>query len=102
LPPTIAALRVRLDHRMRSLPRRPHDSSRYRAVLRLAAAISTYCLSTPASLREAGASWTVRKGDFEQPAANEHAAFMSGLADKGFVMFARPLVGLNATASEFF
>ena len=50
-------------------------------------------MSLLAVTREAGPSWTDRKGDFEQPAANDHAAFMSGLADKGFVMFARPLAG---------
>jgi uncharacterized protein YciI len=43
--------------------------------------------------REAGPGWTDGKGAFEQPAANDHAAFMSGLADEGFVLFAGPLAG---------
>jgi uncharacterized protein YciI len=43
--------------------------------------------------REAGPGWTDGKGAFEQPAANEHAAFMNSLADDGFVLFAGPLAG---------
>ena len=43
--------------------------------------------------REAGPSWTTGKGAFEQPAANEHAAFMSNLADEGFVLIAGPIAG---------
>jgi hypothetical protein len=35
---------------------------------------------------DVGPSWTDRKGDFEQPAAKDQTAFMSGLADKGFVL----------------
>jgi uncharacterized protein YciI len=43
--------------------------------------------------REAGPSWTEGKGAFEQPAVNEHGAFMNKLADEGFVLFAGPLAG---------
>ena len=43
--------------------------------------------------REAGPKWTDGKGAFEQPAVNDHAAFMNGLADEGFVLFAGPLAG---------
>ena len=43
--------------------------------------------------REAGPGWIDGKGAFEQPAVNEHAAFMNGLADQGFVLFAGPLGG---------
>lgn len=43
--------------------------------------------------RTAGPGWTDGKGAFEQPAVNDHAAFMNGLADEGFVLFAGPLAG---------
>ena len=43
--------------------------------------------------REAGPSWTEGKGAFEQPAVNDHAAFMNQLAEDGFVLFAGPLAG---------
>ncbi len=43
--------------------------------------------------REAGPGWTDGKGAFEQPAVNDHAAFMNRLADQGFVLFAGPLAG---------
>ena len=43
--------------------------------------------------REAGPGWTDGKGAFEQPAVNDHAAFMNNLADEGFVLFAGPLAG---------
>ena len=43
--------------------------------------------------REAGPGWINGKGAFEQPAVNEHAAFMNGLADQGFLLFAGPLGG---------
>ena len=43
--------------------------------------------------RTAGPAWTDGKGAFEQPAVNDHAAFMNGLADEGFVLFAGPLAG---------
>ena len=50
-------------------------------------------MSLFAVIREAGPSWTDGRGAFEQPAVNDHAAFMSGLADEGFVLFAGPLAG---------
>ena len=50
-------------------------------------------MSLFAVIREAGPSWTDGQGAFEQPAVNDHAAFMSGLADEGFVLFAGPLAG---------
>jgi uncharacterized protein YciI len=42
--------------------------------------------------REAGRGWAPG-GVFDQPAVDEHAAFMSSLADDGFVLFAGPLAG---------
>jgi uncharacterized protein YciI len=45
-----------------------------------------------AVIREAGANWTFG-GITEQPALNDHAAFMNALADDGFVVFAGPLAG---------
>ena len=50
-------------------------------------------MSLFAVTREAGPSWTDGKGAFEQPAVSDHAAFMSTLADEGFVLFAGPLAG---------
>ena len=50
-------------------------------------------MSLFAVTREAGPGWTDGKGAFEQPAVNEHAAFMDSLADEGFVLFAGPLAG---------
>ena len=50
-------------------------------------------MSLFAVTREAGPGWTDGKGAFEQPAVNDHAAFMSRLADQGFVLFAGPLAG---------
>jgi uncharacterized protein YciI len=50
-------------------------------------------MSLFAVTREAGPSWTDGKGAFEQPAANDHAAFMKGLADEGLVLVAGPLAG---------
>lgn len=50
-------------------------------------------MSLFAVTREAGPSWTDGKGTFEQPAVNDHAAFMNGLANEGFVLFAGPLAG---------
>ena len=44
-------------------------------------------------LREAGSAWTVGQGTFEQPGVNDHAMFMNGLSDQGFVLFAGPLAG---------
>jgi uncharacterized protein YciI len=43
--------------------------------------------------REAGPAWTDGKGTFEQTGVNDHAAFMNGLADEGFVLFGGPLAG---------
>jgi uncharacterized protein YciI len=43
--------------------------------------------------REAGPGWTDGKGAFDQPAVNDHAAFMNNLANEGFVLFAGPLAG---------
>ena len=50
-------------------------------------------MSLFAVIRDAGPSWTAGKGAFEQPAVNDHAAFMNRLADDGFVLFAGPLAG---------
>ena len=50
-------------------------------------------MSLFAVTREAGPGWTDGKGAFEQPALNDHAAFMNALADEGFVLFAGPLAG---------
>ena len=50
-------------------------------------------MSLFAVTREAGPSWTDGKGAFEQPAVNDHVAFMNNLADEGFVLFAGPLAG---------
>ena len=50
-------------------------------------------MSLFAVTREAGPSWAAGKSTFEQPAVNDHAAFMSHLADEGFVLFAGPLAG---------
>ena len=46
-------------------------------------------------VREAGSGWS-EGGIFDQPSVNEHAAFMSGLAEEGFVLFAGPLAGSEA------
>ena len=46
-----------------------------------------------AVIREAGPGWTDGKGTFEQPGVNDHAMFMNGLSDEGFVLFAGPLAG---------
>jgi uncharacterized protein YciI len=50
-------------------------------------------MSVFAVTREAGPGWTEGKGAFDQPAVNDHAAFMNALADEGFVLFAGPLAG---------
>jgi uncharacterized protein YciI len=50
-------------------------------------------MSLFAVTREAGPSWTDGKGAFEQPGVSDHAAFMNGLVDEGFVLFAGPLAG---------
>ena len=49
----------------------------------------SYC----AVIREAGPAWADGKGIAEQQAVGDHAAFMSALADDGFVLFAGPLAG---------
>jgi uncharacterized protein YciI len=50
-------------------------------------------MSLFAVTRQAGPGWTGGKGAFEQPALNDHAAFMNALADEGFVLFAGPVAG---------
>jgi uncharacterized protein YciI len=50
-------------------------------------------MSLFAVTREAGPAWSDGKGAFEQPAANDHAAFMATLATEGFALFAGPLAG---------
>ena len=45
-----------------------------------------------AVIREAGPAWAAG-GIFEQPAVNDHAAFMNALEAEGFVLFAGPLAG---------
>jgi hypothetical protein len=42
--------------------------------------------------REAGPAW-VDGGIFDQPAVDEHAAFMNELAEEGVVLFAGPVAG---------
>lgn len=49
-------------------------------------------MSTFAVIREAGPAWR-DGGIHEQPGVAEHAAFMTGLADSGFVLLAGPLAG---------
>jgi uncharacterized protein YciI len=49
-------------------------------------------VSTFAVIREAGPGWH-HGGIYEQPAVEEHAAFMNALADSGFVLYAGPLGG---------
>ena len=43
--------------------------------------------------REAGAAWTEGNGAFDQPGVDDHAAFMRGLAEAGFIIAAGPLAG---------
>jgi uncharacterized protein YciI len=50
-------------------------------------------MSLFAVTREAGPAWIDGKGAFEQPAVNDHAAFMTTLAHEGFALFAGPLAG---------
>ena len=50
-------------------------------------------MSLFAVTREAGPNWTDGKAAFEQPEVNDHVAFMNGLADEGFALFAGPLAG---------
>jgi uncharacterized protein YciI len=49
-------------------------------------------MSTFAVIRQAGPGWR-DGGIYEQPAVDEHAAFMNALADRGFLVFAGPLAG---------
>jgi len=49
-------------------------------------------MSTFAVIREAGPGWR-DGGIYDQPAVNEHAAFMNTLAGCGFLLFAGPLDG---------
>jgi uncharacterized protein YciI len=49
-------------------------------------------VSTFVVIREAGPGWH-DGGIYEQPAVNEHAAFMHALADRGSVLFGGPLAG---------
>jgi uncharacterized protein YciI len=53
-------------------------------------------MSLFAVTREAGPSWIDGRGAFEQPDVNDHGAFMGGLAEDGFVLFAGPLAGTEA------
>ncbi|HUP73318.1 MAG TPA: hypothetical protein VM282_09735 [Acidimicrobiales bacterium] len=46
-----------------------------------------------AVIRDAGPAWTAGKGAFDQPGADDHAAFMNELASAGIVLFAGPLAG---------
>jgi uncharacterized protein len=43
--------------------------------------------------REASTAWTEGNGAFDQPGVDDHAAFMSGLAEEGFIVAAGPLAG---------
>jgi uncharacterized protein len=49
-------------------------------------------VSLYAVTREAGPGWEPG-GIFDQPAVDEHAAYMNTLADDGFLLFAGPLAG---------
>ena len=46
--------------------------------------------------REAGPAWTEGKGAFDQPGVSDHAAFMNGLVDEGFILAAGPLAGTES------
>jgi uncharacterized protein YciI len=46
--------------------------------------------------RDAGPGWVDGTGAFEQPAVQEHVAFMNDLAVEGVVVFAGPLDGSEA------
>jgi uncharacterized protein YciI len=50
-------------------------------------------MSVYAITREAGPDWTDGTGAFDQPGASDHAAFMGGLSEDGFAVFAGPLAG---------
>ena len=49
-------------------------------------------MSAFAVIREAGPGWA-DGGIYGQPAVGDHAAFMSALADQGFVLLGGPLAG---------
>jgi len=49
-------------------------------------------VTTFAVIRAAGPGWH-DGGIYDQPAVNEHAAFMNALADRGLILFAGPLAG---------
>jgi uncharacterized protein YciI len=49
-------------------------------------------MSAFAVIREAGPGWR-DGGIHDQPAVDEHAAFMNALADSGFLLIAGPLAG---------
>jgi uncharacterized protein len=46
--------------------------------------------------REAGPAWMDGTGAFTQPGVNDHAAFMNGLAEEGFILEAGPLAGTES------
>ena len=48
-------------------------------------------MSHYAVTREAGPAWIDGEGIAAQPAMGDHASFMNGLADEGFVLFGGPL-----------
>ena len=50
-------------------------------------------MSLFAITREAGPSWSDGRGAFDQPAVNDHGAFMNTLATEGLVLFAGPVAG---------
>jgi len=46
--------------------------------------------------RAAGPSWTDGNGAFDQPGADEHAAYMGALAEQGVLVCAGPVAGSEA------
>jgi hypothetical protein len=52
-----------------------------------------------AVIREAGPAWA-DGGITEQPAIHDHAAFMSAMADQGFVLFAERVRRRGATVGR--
>ncbi len=50
-------------------------------------------MSLFAVTREAGPAWADGQGAFDQPEVNDHAAFMNGLSEEAFAIFAGPLAG---------
>ena len=49
--------------------------------------------------REAGPAWMDGTDAFDQPGANDHAAFMNGLAEEGLILAAGPLLAPKAAGS---